>query len=239
MPGDGRDAPLRDAHGASFVHARAPSSSHEGEPARRLDHHHGSVVVTQRPQVVLWSPSPPSVLVDVVVESATIALSTAGQVGRLAGATARPFVGVLLRPPLVVTRLQPATWLEGLARKGQVHRQEAEAELARLLDRLVPLVLQEVLDRVDLNQVVLERLDVDAVIGHVDLRSLAEQVIAAVDLPEIIRTSTTSVTSETVRGVRMRSISADDAVARATGRLRSRRRRQPQVTETPPVGDRP
>ena len=66
--------------------------------------------------------------------------------------------------------------------------------------------------------------DVAAVIDHLDLRSLAEQVIAEVDLPEIIRASTGSVTSEAVRGVRMRSISGDDAVARAADRFRLRRR---------------
>jgi hypothetical protein len=177
--------------------------------------------------------------------------------------------------------LQPATWLAGLARKGQLHRRDAEWELVNLLDRLVPLVVQLVLDRVDLNRVVRERVDLDglvaavdidavagrldvdalldrvdlnkivrervdvdglvatvdvgAVIDQLDLRSLAEQVIAEVDLPEIIRASTGSVTSDTVRGVRMRSISGDDALTRAADRFRLRRGQavSPPTTETP------
>ena len=69
------------------------------------------------------------------------------------------------------------------------------------------------------------RLDVDAVIDRVDLVGLAREVIAAIDLPEIIRESTGSMASETLRGVRMQSISGDDAIARVVERVRLRRAR--------------
>jgi hypothetical protein len=69
------------------------------------------------------------------------------------------------------------------------------------------------------------RLDVDAVIDRVDLVALVEQVIAAIDLPEIIRESTGSVASESLRGVRMQSISGDDAIARLVERVRVHRAR--------------
>jgi hypothetical protein len=84
-----------------------------------------------------------------------------------------------------------------------------------VLDRVVPVVVDELLRRVDL----------DAVIERLDLAKLAEEVIASVDLPEIIRESTSAVQSEAVREVRMRSISGDEAVGRAMERLRPRRRR--------------
>jgi hypothetical protein len=64
----------------------------------------------------------------------------------------------------------------------------------------------------------------DAVLKRIDLAGLAEGVIAEVDLAEIIRQSTGSVASDTVRGVRMQSISGDEAVGRAVGRLRVRLR---------------
>jgi hypothetical protein len=211
------------------------------------------VVATPNQQVVVRHSLSRGVVIDVVVEGASIVLTTAGGVGRGVRAAARPMIGVVLRPPLVGPWLQPATWVKGLARRGHLHRHDAEEELARFLDRFVPLVLQTVLDRVDLNELVRERvdldglvasvdidaiaqrLDVDAVVAHLDLRSLADQVIADVDLPELIRASTGSVTSEAVRGVRMRSISGDDAVARAVERLRMRRRRAlpPATSETP------
>jgi hypothetical protein len=96
-------------------------------------------------------------------------------------------------------------------------------------------VLAAVLDRIDLTAVVLERVDlgevVDAALAEVDLVGLAEEVIDGVDLPEIIRESTGSMASDTVRGVRMQGIVADEAVGRAVDRLLLRRGRR--ATEAP------
>jgi hypothetical protein len=88
--------------------------------------------------------------------------------------------------------------------------------------------VEAVLDRVDLTRVVLDRVDLDAlvqaVLDRVDLAALAEEVIEVVDLPEIIRASTGSLASGTVQGARMQGIAADQAVARVRERLRLRRR---------------
>jgi hypothetical protein len=103
-------------------------------------------------------------------------------------------------------------------------------------------------ERIDLDALVAEvdldaaavRLDLDALIGRIDLVGLAEGVIAEVDLPEIIRESTVSVVSDTVRGVRMQGISGDEALGRVVGRLRLRRSRRTaaaaSVDGSPPVG---
>jgi hypothetical protein len=89
--------------------------------------------------------------------------------------------------------------------------------IARRLD------IEAVLDRMDLTQTVLKRVDlvkvVDAVLDQMDLISLANEIIDGVDLPEIIRESTGSMASETVQGVRMQGIGADQAVGRAVDRL--------------------
>ena len=70
------------------------------------------------------------------------------------------------------------------------------------------------LDRLDLTALVRERVDldalvagvdIDAIISRIDLGGLAEEVIAEIDLPEIIRESTGSVASDTIRGVRCRA----------------------------------
>jgi hypothetical protein len=99
-------------------------------------------------------------------------------------------------------------------------------------------------DRVDLNLLVGEvdldaavagvdldgavaRVDIDAIIARIDLAGLAEEVIAAIDLPEIIRESTGSVASDTVRGFRMQGIAGDEALTRAVDRIRLRRHRTP------------
>jgi hypothetical protein len=84
-------------------------------------------------------------------------------------------------------------------------------------------VVDAVLDRMDLTDLVLKRVDlvkvVDAVLDQMDLIALANEIIDGVDLPEIIRESTGSMASETVQGVRMQGIGADQAVGRAVDRL--------------------
>lgn len=94
-------------------------------------------------------------------------------------------------------------------------------------------VVEAVLDQMDLTALVKERVDLAVVVDsalddmdltalvreRVDLVSIAEEVIDAVDLPEIIRQSTGSVASETVRGIRMQSIGADEGVQRMVDRV--------------------
>jgi hypothetical protein len=104
-----------------------------------------------------------------------------------------------------------------------------EPELSTMVERVdVDAVVrrvdvESVLDRVDLTAAVLNRVDlktvVDAALAQVDMIALAEEIIDGVDLPEIIRESTGSMASETVKGVRMQGIGADRAVGRAVDRL--------------------
>lgn len=255
------------------------------------------------PGVTTPDETPPSrealALVDVAIGVSTTAVSAAGAVTRRVGVVARPALGLALRPPMVSPRYQPATLLSGLMRRGGRRREEVQREVSALLDVLVPLVIRELLRRVDLTETVrryvdldllvtdvdldaavarvdvdavarhldleavvdrldltrivrdrvdldglvatvdldaaaarvdvdavARRLDIDAVIDRIDLVGLAEDVIAQVDLPEIIRESTGSVASETVRGVRMQGISGDEAVTRAVDRLLLRRGRR-------------
>jgi hypothetical protein len=83
------------------------------------------------------------------------------------------------------------------------------------------------------------RLDIDAVIGRVDLVALARDVIAQLDLPEIIRESTGSMASDTVRGARMQSISGDEALSRIIDRLSMRRSRRGHGDASPVAGPPP
>jgi hypothetical protein len=70
------------------------------------------------------------------------------------------------------------------------------------------------------------RLDLDAVIGRIDLVAMVEEVIDAIDLPAIIRDSSGSMASETIRGARMTGISADEAISRSLENHLFRRRRK-------------
>ncbi len=106
-----------------------------------------------------------------------------------------------------------------------------QMDLTRIVLERVDLVkvVDAVLDRMDLTTIVLNRVDlvkvVDAVLDQMDLIALANEIIDGVDLPEIIRDSTGSMASETVKGVRMQGIGADQAVDRAIDRLLLRRSR--------------
>ena len=77
------------------------------------------------------------------------------------------------------------------------------------------------------------RADLDRVIGRVDIVGIVEEVLEAIDLPAIIRDSTGSMASETVRGVRMTGVSADDALSKVVDRALFRRRRTDVPDGTP------
>ncbi|MCZ0912035.1 hypothetical protein [Gordonia amicalis] len=82
--------------------------------------------------------------------------------------------------------------------------------------------LDEVIGKVDLDAVA-AKLDIDAVLDRVDLVELAEEIIDGVDLPDIIREASTSVTADVMTDVRSTSERADDAVANAVNRFLRRR----------------
>jgi hypothetical protein len=113
-----------------------------------------------------------------------------------------------------------------------VARVDVEAVTNRVdLDALAQrLDLDKVLDRLDLTAVVLQRVDLDALVAAVlqrlDLPAIAQEVIDAVDLPALVRDSTGSMASESVRGARTHAIAADERVSRAVDRLRHRIRRE-------------
>lgn len=140
-----------------------------------------------------------------------------------------PAARVILHPPLVAPRYHLGGLLDAAARRGREVRLGGGA-----VDALIPAVVDRVLRQVDLTAVVKRHVDLDAlvadvdmeaVIKRIDLAGLVEQVLDAIDLPEIIRESTGSMASETVREVRMRTITADEAVARIADKILLRLRR--------------
>ena len=155
----------------------------------------------------------PALAVDVAFGVVVQARDTVSAVGRPLKVLARPVAHVMLRPPLIPRRLQPATWLNGVARRGADYRGEVRRDLDATLDLLLPALLTEMVRHVDVTELVQK---------NVDVVTLAREVIAEIDLPEIIRDSTGAMASDTLLGVRMQSISGDEAIARAMDRLRLR-----------------
>lgn len=165
----------------------------------------------------------PLVAVDVLLGLARPARRLVTRTTHIVSTVAAPPLRLALHPPGVPATLHPARWIDALARSGADRRELLAVQASGRADVLVPVVVDTVLDRLDLTAVVLERVDLDAVVtavlAQVDLIAIAEEVIDGVDLPEIIRESTGSMASDTVRGARMQGISADEAVGRAVDRL--------------------
>jgi hypothetical protein len=174
------------------------------------------------------------VMTSVVGAPAVRTAALVGDLLRRGARRSRPAVDqLILRPPLVPRGLQPADVLESCFRRGRHERERAKRDLARHLDRWVPRLADELVRRLEFDAIVarididaiVAGIDLDAIVARIDLGRLAQTVIADVDLPEIIRESTTAVSSDAVREVRMRGISGDEAVARAVDRLLLRHRR--------------
>lgn len=104
----------------------------------------------------------------------------------------------------------------------------ARIDIERLLERID---LNGIVDRVDLDRAVARvdldmvaagldvdavaaRLDLDAVVDRMDLVRIAQEVLDALDLPQIIRDSTGSMTAETIDGIRYQSMKADRILSR-------------------------
>ncbi len=123
-----------------------------------------------------------------------------------------------------------------------IERVDLDAIVATVdLDAAVARVdIASVIGRVDLDAIVatvdldaaVARVDLDAVIDRIDVIGIVEEVLDVIDLPAIIRDSTGSMASETVRGARMTSVTADDAISRAVDRALFRRR-HPKRSEPP------
>lgn len=195
---------------------------------------------------------------DVAVGVGLFAGAGISAAGQLATRIVRPVAAAVRHPPLLPAALHPARGIEALARLGRQERAAARQDLDHAVTVLVPSIVERVLDRISLTELVkdnvdidaivadvdidaivtrldidaiAQRLDIGAVIDRIDLVALADEIIEGIDLPEIIRASTGTVASEVVRGVRLQTIDADEAVARIVDRLFLRRRRR--ATDAP------
>jgi len=88
--------------------------------------------------------------------------------------------------------------------------------------------LERVVERIDVDAVA-AKLDVEAVVRRLDLAAIAREVVDELDLPEIIRGSMGSMTSETVGGIRVQSMNADRAVSSLVDRLLRRSKVDPDA----------
>jgi hypothetical protein len=125
-------------------------------------------------------------------------------------------VAPVLRPILRTEDWPPQ--LRALAETGFEHRQRATAMAIDMYHRAVPAVVTDALNQMDLS-------------------GIARDVIEELDLPELVRLSAGSLTTDAVRDGRIQAMAADDTVSHWIGRIFGRRRveRAPVAPAPAPV----
>jgi len=133
------------------------------------------------------------------------------------------------RLPVVGAQLDRG--VTALTRRGEQVLHHGADPVRALITAVAVQIVDEVLAALDLTALVRDRVDIDAVvsdvdidaiIARIDLLGLANQVIDGVDLPSIIRESTTTVTADVMTDVRAQGERADDMVSGLFDRMLGR-----------------
>jgi hypothetical protein len=121
--------------------------------------------------------------VDAAVGVAAAATDAAVSVTRLFARAAAPVGRLVMHPPLVNKSLHPARVVEAFADRGYLARTSANTDLNRIIAAVVPPVVEEVLDSLDLTALVQERVDIDALVSTVDIAAVVDRM----DIDAIVR----------------------------------------------------
>jgi hypothetical protein len=121
--------------------------------------------------------------VDAAVGVAAAATSAAVSVSRLVARAAAPVGRLVMHPPVLNESLHPARVVEALADRGNLARASANADLNQIIAAVVPPVVEEVLDSLDLTALVQERVDMDALVSTVDIAAVVDRM----DIDAIVR----------------------------------------------------
>ena len=101
------------------------------------------------------------------------------------------------------------------------------------LDKVVPYAVNAVIGRMNLTEIVLDRVDIDEIVAQADLEKiidrlplidLANYIIDEIDLPQIIRQSTGGIATDAMNTTRMQAIDADDLVQKVVDTIMLRRK---------------
>ncbi|MCW2522525.1 MAG: hypothetical protein JWO63_860 [Frankiales bacterium] len=161
--------------------------------------------------------------VDIGVDVFVSATRQAKAVGRVGFAVAAPLAGLALRPARLLQRRWSLASGPVRAEQGRQLRLAGEQQAVEFVSRWLPVIIDRALDRVDVTQLVLDHVQLERIIARLDVVGIAREVIDELDLPEIIRESSSSMASETVVGVRLRGVEADERVGRILDRVLLRR----------------
>ena len=132
------------------------------------------------------------VAVDAALGAAAIATSAAVSVMRGVARVAAPVGRVVMHPPILNERLHPARVVEALADRGNEARTSTDGDLNRIIAAVVPPVVDQVLNSLDLTALVQKRVDIDTLVSAVDIAAIVDRldidaIVRQVDIDAIVR----------------------------------------------------
>ena len=130
--------------------------------------------------------------VDAALGAAAMATSAAVLVIRGFARVAAPVGRVVMHPPILNERLHPARVVEAFSDRGREARTSTDGDLNRIIAAVVPPVVDQVLNSLDLTALVRERVDIDTLVSAVDIAAIVDRLdIAAIvdrlDIDAIVR----------------------------------------------------
>ena len=124
-------------------------------------------------------------VVDVAIGAGLAATEVVARAAAGAYRLVQPVAKLALQPPVLPERYWPQRGVDQLADRGERARTQGVRQAWALLDDLVPYIVDVILDRIDLTQIVIDRvnvmrivdgIDIAAIVGHLDFDSIIEKV---------------------------------------------------------------
>jgi hypothetical protein len=139
----------------------------------RLQEHHGCMAEPHRGSSS--ARGMPAAL-DAAMGAAALATTAAVSVTRVFARSVGPVGRLVMHPPLLNERLHPARVVEAFAERGERARILANADINRLIAAVVPPVVNEVLDSLDLTDLVRQRVNIDSLVSTVDIVAVVDRM---------------------------------------------------------------
>jgi hypothetical protein len=161
------------------------------------------VVRSRAPRLPAVVEAPLDVAVGAAVVVARPAVAVTAAVATSVAPVVKSLWGLVSRPPLVPERFTAGYAVDRLGERGRAVRYAAGEDITVIsddtLDYVVPEVLARVLDRIDLTQLVLQRVDLERIVTEVlDRLDLTELVLERVDLGKVVNSAVEDVDLNTL-----------------------------------------
>ncbi len=130
-------------------------------------------------------------LFDAAVGVAYAAVAATAGITRGITRVVRPLGRTVLHPPLVPAPMHPARLVNVLADRGRSARISTGGDLERLVEAMIPVLVREVLDTLDLDAIIVERINLDGLVATVDIADVLDRldmdaIVQRVDMDAIV-----------------------------------------------------